>query len=51
MCTQMWRDDDGELHFCDEERGHGGECICSCGLRYCETVAMVPPVKCSGHPS
>ena len=25
-CGQMWRGDDGELRFCGNLRGHGGEC-------------------------
>lgn len=46
MCTQMWRGDDGQLYFCGEERGHGPECRDGrTGLRYCETVEMVPPAR------
>jgi hypothetical protein len=38
MCTQMWRDDDGQLQFCALERGHQPECTTAEGWRYSETV-------------
>ena len=41
MCTQMWRDDEGELQFCAQERGHSGECATDAGWLYSETVEMV----------
>jgi hypothetical protein len=41
MCTQMWRDDDGELQFCALERGHQPECATAEGWRYSETVEMI----------
>ena len=41
MCTQMWRDDDGELQFCALERGHSSECTTAEGWLYSETVERV----------
>jgi hypothetical protein len=42
VCVQSWRGDDGQPHFCGEERGHSGECRCEvCALLYSETVETV----------
>jgi hypothetical protein len=37
-CTQWWRGDDGGLHTCGSDWGHGPECRCVCGRPYSETV-------------
>jgi hypothetical protein len=41
MCTQWWRDDDGNLCFCCLVRGHSTECADVDGRHFSKTVEMI----------
>jgi hypothetical protein len=41
MCTQWWRGDDGDLHFCALDRGHSTECMDFYARSFSETVEMI----------
>lgn len=42
LCGPLWVDRERMEHSCEENEGHAGICVCSCGARSRETNKIIP---------